>query len=121
MFYQKQTKTNDSNRNVLLEQTLKIVEKHYRDFAGFVMSYEDFKILWRENKTTLFCYLFFEGTKNQSEGENCIGSENRSQTLTDCISETNIFQDLEMNLWNLSFKNLKEDEFFSSKKMSWKN
>ena len=53
----KRTIRNNSNVIILFQQTLKDVENLYRDIAGFDMSYDEFKMLYKEAWRDKYDYL----------------------------------------------------------------
>ena len=47
-WFTKRTRINNSNKNILPKQTLKVVEKNYRGFGGLDLSYDEFKDICKE-------------------------------------------------------------------------
>ena len=62
----KRTIRNNSNIIILFQQTLKDVENIYRDFAGFDMSYDEFKSLCREAWKEKYNYLLINRLEDKN-------------------------------------------------------
>ena len=75
---------------ILLEQTLKDVEKMYKDIGGYDMAYYAFKDMCREASSERFNYLCIDMTENKNEGKYRIFNESKN-TYIECCPETTAF------------------------------
>ena len=63
----KRTKQNKSFEIIPFNQTLKDVEKIFRDVGGYDMSYDEFKQLCRKSSEEENNYLRFDGSKKRDQ------------------------------------------------------
>ena len=81
---------NNCNKTVLLYQTLKEVERIYRDVAGYDMCYDDFEDLCRESWEEEYNYLCINRSKNRERGRYIICNESKKKYM-ECTPETKPF------------------------------
>ena len=77
----KRTIRNNSNRIILFNQTLKDIEHIYRDVAGYDMSYDEFKELFRKSWDEDYNYLCIDRSKKRDQGKYCICNESKKTYL----------------------------------------
>ena len=68
---------NNSAKVILFNQTLKDVERIYRDVAGYDMNYDEFKELCRKSWEEDYNYLFIDRSKKRDQGKYCICNESK--------------------------------------------
>ena len=78
----KRTIRNNSNIIILFQQTLKDVEHIYRDIAGFLMSYEEFKELCREAWKEKYNYLLINRLEDKNGSRYKICNESNPEYST---------------------------------------
>ena len=71
----KRTIRSNSNIITFFQQTLKDVEHIYRDFAGFDMSYDEFKNLCRESWEENYIYLLLNRLEDKNGKKHMICNE----------------------------------------------
>ena len=86
----KRTIRNNSNKIILLNQTLKDIEHKYRAIAGYDVNYDDFKELCRKSWKEDYNYLSIDRSKKRDQGRYCICNESKN-TYSECIPETKPF------------------------------
>ena len=78
----------------MFTQTLKDVEKHYRDDAGFDVCHDEFEELWtetwRDEEQNKFSFARF---KIETEGKQFLCNESY-KTFIECTPELNLFEKL---------------------------
>ena len=72
----KRTIRNNSNKIILFNQTLKILNI-YRDVAGYDMNYDEFKELCRKSWEEDYNYLYIDISKKRDQGKYCICNESK--------------------------------------------
>ena len=77
----KRTITNNSKKIILFNKTLKDFEHIYRDVAGYDMSYDEFKELYRKSWEEEYNYLDFDRCKKSDQGEYCICNESKKKLI----------------------------------------
>ena len=77
----KRTINNNSNKNLLFNQTLKDIEHIYRDVAGYDMNYDEFKELCRKSWEEYYNYLCIDRSKKRDQGRYCICNESKKTYL----------------------------------------
>ena len=86
----RQSIRSNSDRLILLKQTLRDVQSMYYDIGAYDMNYDEFKQMchkaWDEN----FNYLCIDITKNKNDGKYRIFNESKN-TYIECICETEAF------------------------------
>ena len=60
---------NNSNKNILFNQTLKDIEHIYRDVGGYDMNYDEFKDLCRKSWEEDYNYLYIDRCKKRDQGK----------------------------------------------------
>ena len=78
---------NDSNENILFNQTIKDIEHLYRDVAGYDMRYDEFKELCRKSWEEDYKNLCIDRSIKKEQGIYCICNE-RKNTFIECTPET---------------------------------
>ena len=86
----KRTIRNDSKKIILFNQTLKDIEHIYRDVAGYVMNYDEFKELCRKLWDEDYNYLCIDRSKKRDPGKYCICNEN-TRTYIEATPQTKPF------------------------------
>ena len=81
---------NNSNKNILFNQTLKNIEHIYRDVAGYDMNYDEFKELCRKSWEEDYNYLFIDRSKKRDQGKYCICNESK-KTYIEATPQTKHF------------------------------
>ena len=81
---------NNSDRLILLKQTLRDFQSMYYDIGAFDMIYDEFKEMCRVAWSEKFNYLCIDMSKNKNEGKYRIFNESKT-TYIDCIPETEPF------------------------------
>ena len=77
--FPKRTLRNNSNKVILFSQTLKDFEHIYRDFAGYDMSYDEFKDLCRKSWEDDYNYHCIDRSKKRDQGRYCICNESKRE------------------------------------------
>ena len=75
----KRTIGNNSKIIILFQQTLKDVERIYRDIAGFDMSYDEFKTLCREAWKEKYNYLLISRLEDRHDKKYMICNESNPE------------------------------------------
>ena len=86
----KRTIRNNSNKIVLLNQTLKDIEHIYRVVAGYDMNYDEFEELCGKSWEEHYNYLCIDRCKIRDQGRNCIYNESKNSFI-ECTPETKPF------------------------------
>ena len=86
----KRTIRNNSNRIILINQTLKDIEHIYRDVAGYDMNYDEFKDLCRKSWEEDYNYLYIDRSKKKDQGKYCICNESK-KTYIEATPQTKPF------------------------------
>ena len=86
----KRTKRNNSNKNILFNQTLKDFEHIYRDVAGYDMNYDEFKELCGKTWEDDYNYLYIDRSKKRDQGNVCICNESK-KTYIEATPQTKRF------------------------------
>ena len=81
---------NNSNKVFLFSQTLKDIEKIYRDVGGYVMSYDEFKHLCGKAWDEDYNYRCIDRSKKNDQGRYCICNESKN-TYIECTPRTKPF------------------------------
>ena len=86
----KGTIRNNSNKFIPLNQKLKDIGNIYRDFAGYDMSYDEFKQLCRKAWEDDYIYRCVDRSKKRHHGRYCTYKKNK-KTYLECTPETKPF------------------------------
>ena len=86
----RQSIRNNSDRLILLKQTLRVVQSMYYDIGAYDMNYDEFKQMCHKAWDESFNYLCIDMTKNKNEGKYRIYNESK-HTYIECICETEAF------------------------------
>ena len=86
----RQSIRNNSDRLILLKQTLRDVQKMYYDFGAYDINYDEFKQMCHKARVERFIYLCIDMTKNKNEGKYRILNESKT-TYFECIPESEPF------------------------------
>ena len=86
----KRTLRNNSNKNILFNQTLKDFEHIYRDVAGYDMKYDEFKELCRKSREEDHNCPYIDRSKNRDHGKYCICKESK-KTYIEATPQTKPF------------------------------
>ena len=70
----------------MFDQTLKDIEKIFRDVGSYDMSYDEFKQLCRKAWEDDYNYLCIGNSKKRDRGRCCVCNESKN-TYTECIPE----------------------------------
>ena len=81
---------NNSDRLILLKQTLRDVQCMYYDIGGYDMKYDEFKEMCHKAWCEKYNYLCIDMSKNKSDGKYHIFNESKP-TYFECIPETESF------------------------------
>ena len=73
----KRTIRNSSNKIILFNQTLKDIERKYRDVAGYDMNFDEFKDLCRKSWEEDYNYLYIDRSEKRDQGKYCICNESK--------------------------------------------
>ena len=85
------TLTKNNNTNCFCKQTSKYVEEFYRHIAGFDMTYEDIRVLFREAwKQEVYNLFQVDTYQKENEGKNSIPNESRPEKFNEIVLETNL-------------------------------
>ena len=71
-------------------QTIKDIEKIYRDVGGYDMSYDEFQKLCRKSWEKQYIYLCIDGSKKRDQGRYCVSIESKT-TYVDCTPQNKAF------------------------------
>ena len=77
----KRTIRNNSNKIILFNQTLKVIEHIYRDVAGYDMNYVEFKELCGKSWEEDYNYLYIDRFKKRDPGKYCICNECKKKQI----------------------------------------
>ena len=84
---------NNCNKTILFYQTLKEIERIYRDVASYDMRYDDFKDLcgklWEEE----YNYLCIDRSKNRERGRYFIRNESK-KSIWNALQKRNLFENI---------------------------
>ena len=86
----KRTIRNNTNKSILFNQTLKDIEHIYRDVAGYVMNFDEFKKLCRKSWEEDYNYLCIDRSKKRDRGNYCICNESK-KTYIEATPQTKPF------------------------------
>ena len=86
----KRSITNNSNKKILSNQTIKDIESIYRDIGGYDMCYYEFEQLCRKSWEDDYKYLCIKRSKRRDQRRYCKCHESKN-TNTECIPETKAF------------------------------
>ena len=70
---------NNSNKIILFNQTLKVMEHIYRDVAGYDLSYDDFKELCRRSWEKYYISFCIDRSEKREQGRYCICNESKKK------------------------------------------
>ena len=98
----KRTIRNNSKKIILFNQTLKDIEYIYRDVAGYVMTYDEFKELCRKSWDEDYNYLCIDRSKKRDQGRYCICNESKKNIYRSNTSDKT-FLIMFSNLLNVIF------------------
>ena len=77
----KRTKRNNSNKIILINQTLKIIEYVYRDVGGYDMGNDKFKQLCKKAWEGEYKYLCIDRSKKRDQGRYCNCNESKKKNI----------------------------------------
>ena len=86
----RQSIRNNSDRIILLKQTLRDVQSMYYDIGAYDMNYDEFKQMYHKAWDERFNYLCIDMTKNKNVGKYRIFNESKI-TFFECIPESEPF------------------------------
>ena len=86
----RQSIRNNSDRLILLKQTLRDVQSMYYDIGAYDMNYDEFKQMCHKAWNEGYNYLCIDMAKNKNEGKYRIFNESKT-TYIDCIPESEPF------------------------------
>ena len=86
----RRTIRNNSNKIILLNQTLKTIEPIYGDVAGYDMNYDEYKELCRKSWEEDYKYIYIDRSKKSDQGKYCICNESR-KTYIETTPQTKPF------------------------------
>ena len=86
----RQSIRNNSDRIILLKQTLRDVQSMYYDIGAYDMNYDEFKQMCHRAWDEKYNYLCFDVTKNKNDGKYRIFNESKT-TYIECVCETEAF------------------------------
>ena len=86
----KRTKRNNSNKNILFNQTLKDIEINHRNLGFYDMDYYEFEQICRRSWEEDSKYLCIDIPKKGDHGRYCIYNESKN-TYVECTPEAESF------------------------------
>ena len=103
----------NSNKILLLNQTIKDIENIYREIGGYDTSYEDFKQLCSKSWEKEYSYLCFARSKKRDQGRYCNCKESKNTDILNVLYKRHFFDFMVAKCCLHSIKNRENSEIIN--------